>query len=59
MQIYIYIYIIAIVLWRWRVVKPKLMSVPDTPPVEWIPPVAYAIESGPWYYGLPKIKGKE
>jgi len=41
------------------VVKPKLMSVPDTPPVEWIPPVAYAIESGPWYYGLPKIKGKE
>lgn len=37
----------------------KLIPTLDTTPEEWTPPVAYAIESGPWYYGLPKIKGKE
>ncbi len=55
-----YIYIIKkFTVWRWQEVKPKMIPMPENTPEEWVPPVAYAVESGPWYYGLPKIKGRE
>jgi hypothetical protein len=47
------------IVWRWQEVKPKMIPIPENTPEEWVPPVAYAVESGPWYYGLPKIKGRE